>query len=162
MRENDRAGSVKKNVLPSPGVDSTRTLPPCRSTIFLTIARPIPVLAYSALGVEPLEHLEDPIKEFGGDPNPVIPHRKTPACPYPLGRDRYSGGTPGRQRLFVHRMATTGSVLAAGGRAGESGEESAGLWKERGGGLCEQGPGDSGPAVLGMCTWCFYFYVPGW
>ncbi len=37
------AGRVKKKVEPSPGVDSTRICPPCRSMILLTIARPMPV-----------------------------------------------------------------------------------------------------------------------
>ena len=42
------AGRVKEKVEPSPGVDSTHTFPPCRSTIFLTTASPIPVPSYSS------------------------------------------------------------------------------------------------------------------
>jgi hypothetical protein len=42
------AGRVKKKVDPSPGVDSSQTRPPCRSMIFLTTARPIPVPACSS------------------------------------------------------------------------------------------------------------------
>src|SRR5476649_2210720 len=42
--------SVKanRNVDPRPGCDSTEILPPCRSTIFLQIAKPIPVPANSS------------------------------------------------------------------------------------------------------------------
>ncbi len=36
-------GSVKKNVLPSPGFDSTQILPAFILTIFFAIERPIPV-----------------------------------------------------------------------------------------------------------------------
>jgi len=42
------AGRVKEKVEPSPGVDSTRIVPPCRSTIFLTTARPMPVPPYAS------------------------------------------------------------------------------------------------------------------
>ena len=41
------AGSVKKNVLPSPGADSTQMRPPWRSTIRRQVASPIPVPANS-------------------------------------------------------------------------------------------------------------------
>src|SRR5262249_19297051 len=41
-------GSVNSKVVPAPGCDSTWIVPPCRSTIFLQIARPIPVPGYSA------------------------------------------------------------------------------------------------------------------
>ena len=41
-------GSVKKNLVPTPGFDSTQMRPPWRSTIFLQIARPIPVPPYSS------------------------------------------------------------------------------------------------------------------
>jgi len=39
---------VKRNVLPAPSSDSTRILPPCRSTIFRQMASPIPVPGYSS------------------------------------------------------------------------------------------------------------------
>src|SRR5215470_6973018 len=39
-------GSSKKNVVPLPGSDSTQIRPPCRSMIFLQIARPTPVPGY--------------------------------------------------------------------------------------------------------------------
>ena len=39
----DAAGMVNQIVDPCPGVDSTQTRPPWRSTIFLAIARPMPV-----------------------------------------------------------------------------------------------------------------------
>src|ERR1043166_4234879 len=42
-----RAGTVKKNVEPSPGCDSTQIRPPRRSTILLQMASPIPVPGYS-------------------------------------------------------------------------------------------------------------------
>ena len=38
----------KRKVEPSPGWDSTEMLPPCRSTIFLQIANPMPVPANSS------------------------------------------------------------------------------------------------------------------
>jgi hypothetical protein len=44
-----RMGSVTQNVLPSPRVEVTCTVPPMRLTAFLTIARPIPVPSYSCL-----------------------------------------------------------------------------------------------------------------
>lgn len=40
-------GRVKKNVEPFPGSDSAQTRPPCLSTIFLQMARPMPVPTYS-------------------------------------------------------------------------------------------------------------------
>jgi hypothetical protein len=40
-------GKVKKKVEPSPGSDSTQIRPPWRSTIFLQMARPMPVPGYS-------------------------------------------------------------------------------------------------------------------
>jgi hypothetical protein len=36
-------GRVKKKVEPSPGLDSTHIVPPWHSTIFLAMARPMPV-----------------------------------------------------------------------------------------------------------------------
>ena len=39
-------GSVKQNVAPCPGSDSIQIRPPWRSTIFLQIAKPMPVPAY--------------------------------------------------------------------------------------------------------------------
>ncbi len=42
------SGNVKRNVVPSPSFDSTQILPPWRSTIFLQIARPMPVPGYSS------------------------------------------------------------------------------------------------------------------
>src|SRR5262245_9825531 len=41
-------GMVNENVLPRPGWLSTQIRPPCRSTIFLQTARPIPVPGYSS------------------------------------------------------------------------------------------------------------------
>src|SRR5262245_11588299 len=43
-----RRGSVKKNVAPSPGFDSTQIRPPCASTTFLQIASPAPVPSTSS------------------------------------------------------------------------------------------------------------------
>src|SRR5215207_4450463 len=40
--------NVNQNVVPRPGSDSTHMRPPWRSTIFLQIARPMPVPGYSA------------------------------------------------------------------------------------------------------------------
>src|SRR5450755_2150083 len=42
------AAKPKRKVEPRPGVDSTEMLPPCRSTIFLQMAKPIPVPANSS------------------------------------------------------------------------------------------------------------------
>src|ERR1700733_7649536 len=39
---------AKRNVEPCPGCDSTEILPPCRSTIFLQIANPMPVPSKSS------------------------------------------------------------------------------------------------------------------
>src|SRR5208282_5740276 len=39
---------AKRKVEPCPGCDSTEMLPPCRSTIFLQIAKPMPVPANSS------------------------------------------------------------------------------------------------------------------
>ncbi len=39
-------GTVNDTVEPRPGVDSTQIFPPWRSTIFLQIARPMPVPGY--------------------------------------------------------------------------------------------------------------------
>ena len=36
-------GSAMKNVVPCPGSESSQIRPPCRSTMTLTIVRPIPV-----------------------------------------------------------------------------------------------------------------------
>ena len=41
------AGRVKKNVAPWSSWDSTQIRPPCRSTIFLLMAKPIPLPGYS-------------------------------------------------------------------------------------------------------------------
>src|SRR5271170_6829743 len=41
-------GRAKRNVEPFPGCDSTEMLPPCRSTIFLQMAKPMPVPANSS------------------------------------------------------------------------------------------------------------------
>ena len=41
--ESRRSGSMNENVDPTPGVDAAQILPPCDSTIFLQIARPMPV-----------------------------------------------------------------------------------------------------------------------
>src|SRR6266436_5617749 len=37
------SAKAKRNVEPCPGCDSTEMLPPCRSTIFLQMANPMPV-----------------------------------------------------------------------------------------------------------------------
>src|SRR5229473_4902463 len=42
------SASAKRKVEPCPGCDSTEMLPPCRSTIFLQMASPIPVPANSS------------------------------------------------------------------------------------------------------------------
>ena len=42
------SAKAKRNVEPCPGSDSTEMLPPCRSTIFLQMAKPMPVPANSS------------------------------------------------------------------------------------------------------------------
>ena len=42
------AGMVKWNLAPFPGSGSTHMRPPCRSTIFLQMAKPMPVPGYSS------------------------------------------------------------------------------------------------------------------
>jgi hypothetical protein len=46
--------------------------PPCRSTIFLQIARPIPVPGYSVLAMKPLEDDEDAVGMLRSDADAVI------------------------------------------------------------------------------------------
>jgi hypothetical protein len=58
------AGRVKGNDESSPGVDSTRTVPPRRSTIRLTIARPMPSAPRRGSVAEPLPDLQ-PLRTSG-------------------------------------------------------------------------------------------------
>ena len=72
---------------PEPGVDSTQMRPPWRSTIFLQIARPMPVPGYSRAAVQALEQHEDALEVLGRDADAVVAHREAPAGVARLGLD---------------------------------------------------------------------------
>ena len=61
---------------PCPARDSTQIRPPWRSTIFLQIARPMPVPGYSLAAVQPLEDQEDPLDVLRLDADAVVAHAK--------------------------------------------------------------------------------------
>ena len=64
-------GTVKKNVDPLPGSDSTQMRPPWRSTIFLHTARPMPVPSYSSRLCRRLKIIKMRSKCSGAMPMPL-------------------------------------------------------------------------------------------
>ncbi len=68
---------MKKKVVPWPSGDSTQIRPPCRATIFLQIASPIPVPGYSS-AVETLKYDEYSVRVLGVYPYAVVTHGKHP------------------------------------------------------------------------------------
>ncbi len=71
-------GSLKWNVEPSLGVDSTQMVPPCASMIFFERASADPVSG-DVLSVKALKNLEDTVVVFRIDSDAVIFHGKYPA-----------------------------------------------------------------------------------
>ena len=67
------AGKATKKVVPTPAADSSQILPPCRSTMRRTSARPIPS-PLRHVGVQPAERREDAIVICLGNPQAVVLH----------------------------------------------------------------------------------------
>jgi hypothetical protein len=74
-------------VLPLPTVDSTQILPRWRSTIFLQIARPMPVPGYSLRPLQALEDLEDALDVGQLDADAVVAHGEHPVRALAHGLD---------------------------------------------------------------------------
>ena len=68
--------SVKENVAPSPGPPSARIVPPWRSTMRFTDARPMPCPANSLLAVQALERAEQLVGIFLREARAVVAHEE--------------------------------------------------------------------------------------
>ena len=81
---------AKRKVEPCPGCDSTEMLPPCRSTIFLQMANPMPVPANSSRLCSRWNMPKILSKYCGSIPSPLSLHREDPFLPaIPGGGDVY-------------------------------------------------------------------------
>jgi len=85
------AGIVKKNVAPSPGLDSAQIRPPWRSMIFLQIASPIargPDIPGACAAA--VNRTKNPAEVFGINADSVILHLEEPFAVIPLVRQYLS------------------------------------------------------------------------
>src|SRR5712692_2588038 len=92
------AGSVNLNVDPFPGSDSTQIRPPCCSTIFLQMAKPIPVPSYSSRLCKRWKIRKIRSRYCGSIPMPLSCTEKTHSGPWRSAPTRISG-RPSLQNL---------------------------------------------------------------
>src|SRR5580700_1571985 len=86
---------AKRNVEPCPGCDSTEILPPCRSTIFLQMASPMPVPANSSRLCSRWNMPKILSKYCGSIPNPLSFTEKIHFIPLFLAAEMCIRGIPG-------------------------------------------------------------------
>src|ERR1700733_11833837 len=102
------ASRVKRNVEPCPGCDSTEMLPPCRSTIFLQMANPMPVPSNSSRLCKRSNMPNILSKYFASIPSPLSLTEKTHlASPFfarLLAQDTWIWGIPGGWYLIALPM----------------------------------------------------------
>ena len=91
-----RSGMVKEKVEPLPGSDSTQMRPPWRSTIFLQMARPMPVPGYSFRVCSRWKMTKMRSKYSGSMPMPLSCTEKTHSPCLAADADVDSRPLPGR------------------------------------------------------------------
>ena len=83
-------GNGEEKVAPWPGSPLAQIRPPCRSTIRLQIARPMPVPGILAAAVQPLENHENLVLVLLLEADAVVPDAEEPLPLAPPGGQRGS------------------------------------------------------------------------